>query len=253
MLGLYVCIMPLCSWENERQWVVGLYSTLLPLIHSFVWSQKPSGADFGLCPVSSLRWGRGVPVPCAAAVHGAAGRNTPGQGTGPGPGRGRPAGAGLRGVLPSWGVLWKATPCLVHFWEGRKKEAQYAKILHWNLFYFFKQPPLCLIALVKAIVTVVRKLLLCKNCQIENPMSLSWISLETLLNRIKMYYPDPIVHVLFLVGLVLIQNPCILEFPPYTFALCIKIALCRLKDLGGKWSISKKLKPLLKQEPVLTY
>lgn len=49
-----------------------------------------------------------------------------------------------------------------------------------------------------------------------------------------MYYPDPIVHVLFLVGLVLIQNPCILEFPPYTFALCIKIALCRLKDLGGK-------------------
>lgn len=62
-----------------------------------------------------------------------------------------------------------------------------------------------------------------------------------------MYYPDPIVDVLLLV---LIQNPCIREFPPYTFALCIKIALCRLKDLGKS---SEMQKPLLTEEPTLTY
>lgn len=81
-------------------------------------------------------------------------------------------------------------------------------------------------------------------------MLFSGISLETLLNRIKMHYTDPIVHVLLLVGLVLIQNPCIREFPPYTFALCIKIALCRLKDLVKS---SEMLKRMLKQEPTLTY
>lgn len=65
-----------------------------------------------------------------------------------------------------------------------------------------------------------------------------------------MHYTDPIVHVLLLVGLVLIQNPCIREFPPYTFALCLKIAFCRLKDLVKS---SEMLKPMLKQEPTLTY
>lgn len=45
------------------------------------------------------------------------------DGTRAGAGGGGHTGAALGGALPSWGVLRKATPCLVHFWEGRKKKA----------------------------------------------------------------------------------------------------------------------------------
>lgn len=47
-----------------------------------------------------------------------------------------------------------------------------------------------------------------------------------------MYYPDPIVHVLLLVGLVFNTKSLYKGVPTVHFALYIKIALCRLKDLG---------------------
>lgn len=120
ILGLYVCIIPLHAWENERAWVTGLCFTLLPLIPSF-----------GASSPAELTWGH-VPVPWLSAPLSRVLQSGTDRDKNA-PGRDR---AAFRGALPSRGILGEATPCLVHFWEGRKMKAACKNTtLKFNFFF----------------------------------------------------------------------------------------------------------------------